>query len=104
MLPPKRYKSIHCRSFFLALYHRFSPVRGRVLTSSGSIPLPITVAGDRIVVLPTKSSANPTGPTNDWFIIGPFESQQKDIFSQRMVNDHGKLNEGETKRIFQRTL
>ncbi|MCI47554.1 hypothetical protein A2U01_0068796, partial [Trifolium medium] len=33
-------------------------VRRSVLTSSGSNPLPIAVAGDRTVVLPTKSNAN----------------------------------------------
>ncbi|MCI96128.1 hypothetical protein A2U01_0117428, partial [Trifolium medium] len=33
-------------------------VRGSVLASSGSSPLPIAVAGYRTVVLPTKSSAN----------------------------------------------
>ncbi|MCI50386.1 hypothetical protein A2U01_0071630, partial [Trifolium medium] len=39
-------------------HHQFNLVQGSVLTSSGSSPLPITVAGDRTVVLPTKFSDN----------------------------------------------
>ncbi|PNX80191.1 F-box/FBD/LRR-repeat protein [Trifolium pratense] len=37
---------------------KFNLVRGSVLASSGSSPLPIAVAGDRTAVLPTKFSAN----------------------------------------------
>ncbi|MCI70327.1 hypothetical protein A2U01_0091590 [Trifolium medium] len=33
-------------------------VRGSILASSGSSPLPIAVAGDQTVIIPTKSSTN----------------------------------------------
>ena len=36
-------------------------------------------------------------------ITGPFKSQQKVIFLQRSVHEHGKLNEYETKRDVYKT-
>ncbi|CAJ2648242.1 unnamed protein product [Trifolium pratense] len=44
--------------FSVAILRMFNLVRGSVLASSGSSPLPIAVAGDRTVVLPTKFSVN----------------------------------------------
>jgi hypothetical protein len=44
--------------FFFCFHHQLNVVRGSVLTSSGSRPLPIAVAEDRTAVLPTKFNVN----------------------------------------------
>jgi hypothetical protein len=44
--------------FYFEFYHQFNLVRWSVLTSSGFSPLQIAVAGDRVVILPTKFNAN----------------------------------------------
>jgi hypothetical protein len=45
-------------SIFFVFHHQFNLVRVSVLASGGFSPLPITVAGDRTVLLLTKLSVN----------------------------------------------
>jgi hypothetical protein len=52
--------------FFFCLHHQFSLVRGSVLASSGSSPLPIAVAGIEPWSSLPSSAPITTEPTNDW--------------------------------------